>query len=63
MDENEEKEKLPPLMVFADIECLVEPIEEGNKQFVADLICYATGEDGPNVSHTFSGDTCIEQFI
>ena len=63
MDENEEKEKLPPLMVFADIECLVEPIEEGKKQFVADLICYATEEDGPNVSHTFSGDTCIEQFI
>ena len=63
MNENEEKEKLPPLMVFADIECLVEPIEEGKKQFVADLICYATEEDGPNVSHTFSGDNCIEKFI
>ena len=24
---------------------------------------YATEEDVPNVSHTFSGDTCIEQFI
>ena len=63
MNENEEEEKPPPLMVFADIECLVEPFEDGKKQFVADLICYATGEDAPNVSHTFSGDTYIEQFI
>ena len=62
MNENEEKE-ISPLMVFADLECLVEPVKDDKKQFVADLICYATEEDSPNVSHTFSGENCVEQFI
>lgn len=29
----------------------------------ADMIRYATEEDPQNVSHVFSGDRCIEQFI
>ena len=31
MKEKAEKKKLPPLMVFADVECLVEPIENDKK--------------------------------
>ena len=50
-------------MVFADIECLIEPTEQGKQLFIADLIRYATEEDPYNVSHAFSGETCIEQFI
>ena len=54
---------LPPLYVYADIECLVEPLENGKKLFVADLICYSTTEDPPNKSHPLSGENCIHQYI
>lgn len=62
-DEDDDEKKLPPLFVYADIECLVEPLENGKKQFVADHIRYSTDEDPPNKSHPFSGDGCISQFI
>ncbi|CAH3189850.1 unnamed protein product, partial [Porites evermanni] len=62
-DDDDEEKKLPPLMVLADIECLIEPTEQGKQLFIADLIPYATEEDPHNVSHAFSGETCIEQFI
>ena len=62
-DDDGENKKLPPLMVFADIECLIEPTEQGKQLFIADLIRYASGEDPPNVSHAFSGETCIQKFI
>ena len=62
-DDDDEK-KLPPLLVFGDIECLIEQDDdEGRKFLIADLIRYATEEDPQNVSHVFSGDRCIEQFI
>ena len=50
-------------MVFADIECLIEPTEQGKQSFIADLIRYATEEDPHNVSHAFSGETCIQKFM
>ena len=62
-EEEEEKKKLPPLIVFGDIECLIEPTQEGKQLFIGDLIRYASEEDSPNVSHAFSGETCIQQFI
>ena len=62
-DNEDEKKKMPPLMVVADIECLIEHNVEGRNVFVADLIRYATEDDPQNVSYDFSGDTCIEQFI
>lgn len=61
--DDDDGKMLPPLFVYADIECLVEPLENGKKQFVADHIRYATDEDPPNKSHPFSGDGCISQFI
>ena len=48
-DDDDEK-KLPPLTVFGDIECLIEPTQEGTQLFIADLIRYATEQDPPNVS-------------
>ena len=62
-DNEDEKKKMPPLMVVADIECPIEHNVEGRNVFVADLIRYATEDDPQNVSYAFSGDTCIEQFI
>ena len=62
-EEEEEEKKLPPVMVFGDIECLIEPTQEGKQLFIADLIRYASEEDSSNVSHAFSGETCIQQFI
>ena len=59
----DEKKKLPTLMVIGDIECLVEQDIEGRHVLAAELIRYATREDPENVSHAFSNDTCIEQFI
>ena len=61
-DDDDEK-KLPPLLVFGDIECLIEPTQEGNQLFRAGLIPYASEEDPQNVSHALSGDSCIQQFI
>lgn len=62
-DDDDEEKKLPALMVFGDIECLIEPTPERKQLFIAYLIRYATEEDPPNVSHAFSGETCIQQFI
>lgn len=62
-DNEDKKKKLPTLMVIGDIECLIEQDVEGRHVLAADLIRYATEEDSENVSHAFSGDTCIEQFI
>lgn len=62
-DDEDEKKKLPTLMAIGDIECLIEQDVEGPHVLAADLIRYATEEDPENVSHAFSGDTCIEQFI
>ena len=62
-EDDDDKKKLPPLTVFGDIECLIEPTQEGKQLFIADLIRYATEEDPPNVSHVLSGDSCIQQFI
>ena len=59
----DEKKKLPTLMVIGDIECLIEQDVEGRHVLAAHLIRYATEEDPENVSHAFSGDSCIEQFI
>ena len=61
--DDSDDEKLPPLFVYADIECLVEPKENGKKLFFADHIRYSTSEDPPNKSHPFSGEDCISQFI
>ena len=33
-DDEEEEKKLPPLMGFADIECLIEPTQEGKQLFM-----------------------------
>ena len=63
VDDDDEEKNLPPLMVSSDIECLIEPTQEGKKVFITDLIRYASEEDSPNLSHAFSGDTCIQQFI
>ena len=65
LDENGEEDykKLRTLMVIGDIECLIEYDVEGRNVLVADLIRYATEDDPENVSHAFSGDNCIEQFI
>lgn len=62
-DDDDENKKLPPLFVYADIECLVEPQDNGKKLFFADHLCYSTSDDPPNKSHPFSGDECIAQFI
>ena len=62
-DDDDDEKKLPPLFVYADIECLVEPQENGKKLFIADHIRYSTTEDPPNKSHPFSGEACITQFI
>ena len=62
-DNEEEKKKMPTLMVINDIECLIEHDVEGCNVLVADLIRYATEDDPENVSHAFSVDSCIEQFI
>ena len=62
-DDEDKKKKLPTLMVIGDIECLIEQDVEGRHVLAADLILYATEEDPENVSHAFSGDACIEQFI
>ena len=62
-DDDDEDKRLPPLMVFADIECLIEPTEQGKQLFIADLIRYVSEEDPPNVCHPFSGETCIQKFI
>ena len=63
-EDNEDKKKqMPPVMVVAHIECLIEHNVEGPNVLVADLIRYATEDDPQNVSYDFSGDTCIEQFI
>ena len=62
-DDEDKKKKLPTLMAIGDIECLIEQDVEGRHVLAADLILYATEEDPENVSHAFSGDTCIEQFI
>lgn len=59
--DNDDEKKLPPLPVVGDI--YIEQDDEGMKVLVADLIRYATEEDPQNVSHAFSGDRCIEQFI
>lgn len=51
-DEDEKKKKKPPpLMVFRDIECLIEQDNEGRNLLVADLIRYASEDDPENVSH------------
>ena len=62
-DEEDEKKKLPTLMVIGDIECLIEQEVEGRHVLAADLIRYATEQDPVNVSHALSGDNCVEQFI
>ena len=61
--EDDDEDKLPPLTVFGDIECLIEPTQDGKQLFITDLIRYATEEDPPDVSHALSGDSCIQQFI
>lgn len=62
-DDEDKKKKLSTLIVIGDIECLIEQDVEGRHVLAADLILYATEEDPENVSHAFSGDTCIEQFV
>ena len=62
-DNEDEKKKLPTLMVIGDLKCLIEEDIEGRHVLAADLIRYAAEEDPENVSHSFNGDTCIEQFI
>ena len=62
-EDDDDEKKLPPFTVFGDIECLIEPTQEGKQLFIADLIRYATQEDPPNVSHALSGESCIHQFI
>ena len=62
-DDEDEKKQLPTLMVIGDIECLIEQDVEGRHVLAADLIRYSNEEDPENVTHAFSGDTCIEQFI
>ena len=62
-DDDDNEKKLPPLTVFGDIECLIEPTQDGKQLFITDLIRYATEEDPPDVSHALSGDSCIQQFI
>ena len=62
-DDDDNEKKLPPLTVFGDIECLIEPTQDGKQLFIADLIRYATEEDPPNVSHASCGDSCIQPFI
>ena len=53
-DEDEKKKKKPPpLMVFRDIECLIEQDNEGRNLLVADLIRYASEDDPENVSHAW----------
>ena len=42
---------------------MIEQDVEGRQVMDADMIRYATEEDPQNVSHVFSGDRCIEQFI
>ena len=54
-DEEDEKKKLPTLMVIGDIECLIEQEVEGRHVLAADLIRYATEQDPENVSHALSG--------
>ena len=54
-DEEDEKKKLPTLMVIGDIECLIEQEVEGRHVLAADLIRYATEQDPVNVSHALSG--------
>lgn len=61
-DDDDEK-KLPPLLGFGDIECLIEPTQEVKQLSRAGLIRYASEEDPQNVSHALSGDSCIQQFI
>ena len=62
-DDENEKKKLPTFMVIGDIDCLIEQDVEGRHVLAADLIRYATEEDPENVSHAFSNDACIEQFV
>ena len=42
---------------------MIEPTEQGKHLFIADFIRYATEEDPHNVSHAFSGETCIQKFM
>ena len=60
--EKESKKKAPPLFVFGDFECFIEEDDEGKNVSIADLIRYAI-QGKEDVSHAYSGDTCIEQFI
>ena len=62
-EDDDDEKKLPPLIVFGDIECLIETTQEGKQLFIADLIRYATEEDPPNVSHASCGDSCFQPFI
>ena len=63
-DDEDDGKMLPPMFVYADIECLVEPLENGKKQFIADHIRYSTSENKPDDdSDFFSGERCISQFI